>query len=175
MSINYARGDATKPNGSGPRLILHCANDAGLWGKGFVLALSKRWPFAEEAYRAWAAMEKSNICESIKPEWIDRVCTTGPLQLGEVQLVLVAPKLWIANLIGQHGIEMWPDNRPPIRYDAIQHGLQKVYRYVQIHSASVHMPRMGSGLAGGNWSAVEKLVQVELATKGVSVTVYDLP
>lgn len=171
--INYVKGDATLPKVEGAKIIVHCCNDVGAWGRGFVLALSKRWPFAEEAYRTWFAGWKS---EAGPPkEWEGRVDVTGPLQLGEVQLVIVGPRLLVANLIGQHGIEMWPDNRPPIRYDAIQHGLQKVYRYTQIHSASVHMPRMGSGLAGGRWDAVEKLVDKELALKGVSVTVYDLP
>jgi hypothetical protein len=34
---------------------------------------------------------------------------------------------------------------------------------------------MGSGLAGGNWTAIEQMVQAELASKGVAATVYDLP
>ncbi len=37
------------------------------------------------------------------------------------------------------------------------------------------MPRMGAGLAGGNWVAIEKLIRHELSDKGISVTVYDLP
>ena len=39
--------------------------------------------------------------------------------------------------------------------------------------ASVHMPRIGCGLAGGKWSRIEPLVTERLVNKGVAVTVYD--
>lgn len=166
--ISYKTGDATMPQGSGPKVIVHCCNDIGAWGRGFVVALSKRWPLAESAYRQWF--------ENGKPVTSDQIDTSGPFKLGETQFVLVGPKLWVANIIGQHRIDMGPNNRPPIRYEAIQAGLKKVYRHAQIHSGmTVHMPRMGAGLAGGRWDAVEKLVMAELATKGIHVTIYDLP
>jgi hypothetical protein len=41
--------------------------------------------------------------------------------------------------------------------------------------ASVHMPRIGCGLAGGEWPKVEMLVKYFLTDRGISVTVYDLP
>lgn len=41
---NYLTGDATAPGGTGTRIIAHVCNDIGHWGKGFVLAISKRWP-----------------------------------------------------------------------------------------------------------------------------------
>jgi hypothetical protein len=41
--------------------------------------------------------------------------------------------------------------------------------------ASVHMPRIGCGLAGGDWEVVGKIVEEELANTGVPVTVYDFP
>lgn len=163
--IQTVRGDATLPQGDGPRIIVHNVNDAGLWGAGFVLALSKRWPAAEEAYRAWFKGEEFNPKSKVE--------TSGKLVLGEVQLVRVGPRIWVVNLVGQHGVGMGPDNRSPIRYNAIQDGLKKIYRYALTHQASIHMPKMGSGLARGNWAAVENLVKVELATKGISVTVYE--
>lgn len=162
MPIRYIKGDATMPQGDGPKVITHCCNDIGAWGAGFVLALSKAWPKAEEAYKAWSQEDK-------------QVEVTGDRKLGEVQFVLVGPKLWVANLIGQTGVGVADDGRPPIRYDAIREGLVKVNRFAKIHEATVHMPRMGSGLAGGNWTAIEQTVKAELVNKGVQVTVYDLP
>jgi hypothetical protein len=41
--------------------------------------------------------------------------------------------------------------------------------------ASVHMPRIGSGQAGGNWDIIEELVDHHLCAQGIRVTVYDLP
>ncbi|RAJ47078.1 hypothetical protein K353_00279 [Kitasatospora sp. SolWspMP-SS2h] len=40
--------------------------------------------------------------------------------------------------------------------------------------ASVHMPRIGCGLAGGRWERIEPLVTDRLTARGVPVTVYDL-
>ncbi|MGW5336775.1 hypothetical protein [Streptomyces bauhiniae] len=39
--------------------------------------------------------------------------------------------------------------------------------------ASVHTPRIGCGLAGGEWPLVEPLVAGRLAGRGIPVTVYD--
>ena len=42
------------------------------------------------------------------------------------------------------------------------------------HKASVHMPRIGCGLAGGKWELIEQIIKEELITKEIAVTVYDL-
>ena len=41
--------------------------------------------------------------------------------------------------------------------------------------ASVHMPRIGCGLAGGNWDQIEPLLEEHLAMAGFDVRMYDLP
>lgn len=35
------------------------------------------------------------------------------------------------------------------------------------------MPRIGCGLAGGQWEEIEPLIVSQLIEKGVAVTVYD--
>ena len=44
LNINYVIGDATQPIGDGAKIIVHVCNDIGGWGRGFVLALTKKWP-----------------------------------------------------------------------------------------------------------------------------------
>ena len=39
--------------------------------------------------------------------------------------------------------------------------------------ASVHMPRIGCGLAGGKWENIEPLILVQLSERDVEVWVYD--
>jgi hypothetical protein len=39
--------------------------------------------------------------------------------------------------------------------------------------ASVHMPRIGCGLAGSKWTRIEPLIEQYLCGRGVTVTVYD--
>lgn len=153
--IEYVRGDATTPLGKGPKVIAHVCNDTGGWGKGFVLALSRRWPEPEAAFRRWYRGRAGN-----------------DFGLGAVQVVRVGERLWVANMVGQHGIRAGSKG-VPVRYDAIGTALGTVaVRAVEL-GASVHMPRIGCGLAGGKWGRVEPLVAGRLVAAGVAVTVYD--
>lgn len=153
--IVYLRGDATCPQAKGPRLICHICNDIGGWGKGFVLALSKRWKQPESEYRNWYSERR------------DR-----GFALGAVQFVQVESTIWVANMIGQHGIKTGSSG-PPIRYEAVGECLRKVAEKALELGASVHMPRIGCGLAGGRWEKIESLITQELLLSDIAVTVYD--
>lgn len=61
----------------------------------------------------------------------------------------------------------------PVRYEAIGSALEAVADRAAGLGASVHMPRIGCGLAGGKWSRVEPLVEKRLTGRGIPVTVYD--
>jgi O-acetyl-ADP-ribose deacetylase (regulator of RNase III) len=153
-NINYTKGDATKPNAPGNKIIVHICNDVGGWGKGFVLAISKSWPEPEKAYREWFK-SKTNFA------------------LGEVQFVKVEDDLWIANLVGQHKMNKDEAGNAPIRYEAVENGLEKVAMFAKEINASAHMPRIGCGLAGGTWDKIEPLIIKTLCIANLSVTVYD--
>ena len=160
--IKYIKGDATSPSGDGRKIIAHVCNDIGGWGRGFVLSLSQRFPTAEHAYRRWAQ-------EDVPP---GQAGSALPFKLGEVQLVKVddVSEIYVANMIGQHGI--FPDGGvPPIRYDSLEKCLRVVRACARVLNASVHMPRIGCGLAGGKWSEVEPII--ERALEGVETYVYD--
>jgi len=79
----------------------------------------------------------------------------------------------VASIVAQRGYA--PTARPKIRYNALRLGLQEVARLAKENGASVHMPRIGTGLAGGSWEIVEELVWDTLGKAGLHVTVYDLP
>ena len=153
--IRYLKGDATRPQAKGNRIVAHVCNDLGGWGKGFVLAVSKRWPGPEAAYRACHRDRAAN-----------------DFGLGAVGIVPVEPYIWVANMVAQRGMKTG-SNGPPIRYEALRECLGKLAREAERLGASVHMPRIGCGLAGGRWEMVEPLILDELAAKGIGVTVYD--
>jgi O-acetyl-ADP-ribose deacetylase (regulator of RNase III) len=164
--LKYLVGDATRPVGGGEKIITHCCNDLGRWGSGFVVPLGRLYPSAKFAYHRW--------CEGLDdPSY----SATGLMGLGEIQFVQVEPHLWVVNIIGQHGvIDRTPAGEgPPIRYEAIRQGFAKLRGFATLRSASVHMPRMGAGLAGGQWEEIEKLINAELLSGGLDVFVYDLP
>ena len=157
MGIRYVAGDATQPEGEGTKVIVHVCNDIGAWGAGFVKALSKRWLEPERQYREW---------------YQDR--TPNRLPLGMWKLVRVEDDVYVANLIGQEGIRTSKDGTPPVRYGAIRHGLESLGEYCRRQGWSIHMPRIGCGLAGGQWSEIEPIINETLIAREVPVTVYDL-
>jgi O-acetyl-ADP-ribose deacetylase (regulator of RNase III) len=159
MNIKYVIGDATRPIGEGEKLILHIVNDKNKWGAGFVLSLSKRWDAPEKVYRA----EKNYV-------------------LGNVQIVQVEDDITVINMIAQHGLRSVniysnpidmniSTSIPPIRYDALKTCLEKVNKYAIQTGATIHAPRFGAGLSGGNWNIIEQIIKETLT---VDVTIYDL-
>ena len=150
--ITYVTGDATDPVGAGTKIIAHVCNDYGGWGAGFVKAVSRRWPEPEASYR-------------------NHYRTYG-LDLGDVQYIPVADSLWVANMVAQHGYGI---REPAIRYGTLRECLYRLGTFALHRGASVHMPRIGCGLAGGQWSEVEPIIQDELCARDIPVTVYDLP
>lgn len=152
--IQYVRGDATTPIGNDKRIIVHICNDIGGWGKGFVMALSKKWKTPEKQYREWFKSKEN-------------------FELGEVQFIAVEENIWVANMIAQHKINRDEKGEAPIRYESVKEVLTKVSDFAREKQASVHMPRIGCGLAGGKWECIEPIILETLSEKDVEVTVYD--
>ena len=164
--VNYVKGDATAPQGEGSKIICHVVNDIGRWGAGFSGAVSRRYVRPEAEFRK------------------------GALLLGDIQMVSVAVasplswtggalnnRLWVCNMCAQHGVRYPREIRTkpaPLDYQALTVCLRKVAEAAMLTTSSVHMPRIGCGLAGGQWDLVEALIKRELTGLGVSVTVYDL-
>jgi hypothetical protein len=90
-----------------------------------------------------------------------------------VQVVQVARDTWVANLVGQRGTRTARSTGVPVRYEAIDTALARLADPVLALNASVHMPRIGCGLAGGRWDRVEPLIANRLTAQGIPVTVYD--
>jgi O-acetyl-ADP-ribose deacetylase (regulator of RNase III) len=154
-TITYLKGDATSPQTKGNKIIGHVCNDIGAWGKGFVMAVSTRWPEPEREFRKWHRERSQNN-----------------FALGEIQVVSVEKYLWIANMIGQKGIKTGSKG-VPIRYEAIELCLEKLAQEARSKEASVHLPRIGCGLAGGTWEKIEPLIAKTLLAQGIPVFVYD--
>jgi len=155
--LNYVTGDATQPQGEGLKFIVHICNDAGLWGRGFVLALSRRWSEPESAYREWHARREG-------------------FGLGNIQPIKVDDNTIVINMVAQHGVigrQIGRDPGPPIRYCELKQCLRRVTELAKAMDASVHMPRIGAGLAGGDWDVIEDIIKETLVEGGIVTTVYD--
>lgn len=142
--ITHVQGDATLPMlQPGRNVIVHCVNDIGVWGAGFVVPLGRRYPAARAAYMR-----------------------LGAYQLGSIQLVNVSgveDHLYVCNLFGQRGVAS-PLNPTPIRYEAFEDGFATLEEKLQEMGGpwTIHMPKMGAGLAGGKWDVVEALIESQI-------------
>jgi O-acetyl-ADP-ribose deacetylase (regulator of RNase III) len=181
MPIHYRRGDATAPQGAGTKLIIHICNDQAGWGAGFVVAISKRWPQPEANYRLWAKLRSlsGGQCQDDKEGSV--VSTTGDFALGQVQLVQVGPDIYVINMIAQSGYvrrkkgppqEASGEESPPIRYEALRECLARVHHFARTLDATLHAPRIGTGLAGGTWDRIEPILRESLGDRDVYI--YDL-
>lgn len=176
-TIRYVKGDATLPIFiynqqtnitdtaiSEIRCIIHICNDINRWGKGFVVCLGDRYPEAKMTY-----------LKSVKQ--------TGYHDLGTITHVKIDNTLMVINMVAQKGITKDRGGIPPIRYVALKECLiktrnmletiqaqedllldsQNTYNKVKI---SIHMPKIGCGLAGGDWDVIKELITSELVIIG---------
>lgn len=157
LSITYLRGDATSMRGPGKKLLVQLVNDDALtWGGGgFAAAVRRKWPLAQKAFTQRVTEERT------------------ALRLSNVIVYDVEPDITLASVIAQRGYGI--SARPRIRYGALREALMKVRALARSAGAAVHMPRIGTGLAGGAWPVVEEIVREVLVGAGVHVFVYDLP
>lgn len=155
--IKYVRGDATAPRADGNyRIITHIVNNqTPNWGGMFAGAVKRKFPAAQTDFQDWAIKERSN------------------LGLGNIHFVEVAHSLGVVTMISQQGYGN--SKKPRLRYAALKVCLDKLATFANTKQASIHMPRIGSGQAGGDWRIIEELIEDSLCNRSIKVYVYDLP
>jgi Zn-dependent peptidase ImmA (M78 family)/O-acetyl-ADP-ribose deacetylase (regulator of RNase III) len=154
--IKYVTGDALSPRGPGTKILCQLVNDrAKKWGGGVARKSAKIFPAAEASFSAWI--------EQIPNEH----------RLGAVHEYVISPDLILASIVGQSGFGS--GTTPRIRYAAVETALRRIASLATDIGASVHMPKIGTGAAGGQWTTVEDIVEQVLVKSGLQVSVYDLP
>lgn len=151
MSINYIKGDVTNVNYKNKNiLIIHICNNINKWGRGFVLSLSNKWPITKEKYHL---MNK---------------------KLGETDFIKINNNLIVCNMIAQNGI----NNRYSkfirrVDYDSLILCLKNVNEYALENNMEIHMPKIGTGLGGGDWNIIEEIIINTINSK-INIYVYEL-
>src|SRR5439155_22697927 len=85
-AVSYLTGDAASPRGPGKKVIVQLVNDKALtWGRGFAVAVRKKWPEAQRAFSDWALTHK------------------GEFRLGGVHFTKLDSNVELASLVAQHG------------------------------------------------------------------------
>jgi len=156
LSITSIRGSALEPRRTGPQIIAHIVNDkTPNWGAGFARAVRNKYPSVQKDFKEWAVMNPDKF------------------SLGNTKTSIASDELYIVNMIAQHGYG--ESVKPRIRYAALRDCLHQLNKITLSKGASVHMPRIGTGYAGGNWSYILELIDEILVRNGINVTIYTLP
>ena len=156
LPIRLLHGNVLEPRNGGKKIICQLVNDKAIkWGGGVARKIAKRFPDAEEAYT----------------EQVMRISQRN--RLGRVIFSETSEDLTIASLIGQEGFG--PSLFPRIRYAALQICLEQVAGHAASIGASIHMPKIGTGSARGDWSTIEEMLDDVMVRAGLFVTVYDVP
>ena len=152
--IRTVSGDATLPQGEGNKLIVQVVNSSAAVGSGFGKAISDRYPDAKKRLRNWKKDGKD-------------------FTLGKTQTFRVTSDIWICQILAQKGLHP-TKTEIPLKYWALRECLMDLEGEANDLNATVHMPPIGAGQAGGDWKVIEGMIHSELASKGIDVTVYFL-
>ena len=154
--VRIVHGDVLRPLGEERKIICQLVNDkATKWGGGIARKMARRFPEAEKCFsKAVIGLPRKE-------------------RLGEVIFSPADDRTVIASLIAQEGFGQ--SLFPRIRYAALAECFKRVTRHASETTASIHMPKIGTGAAGGDWSTIEEMLDDVMVRADLSVTVYELP
>ena len=154
--VKFVHGDVLDPRGQGLKILCQVVNDrAAKWGGGVARQAAKKFPDAEMDF-------------SLKIRSVPR-----SERLGAAVFTRGDEDIVIASLVAQDGYGQ--SKSPRIRYAALELCLATVTARAINDGASVHMPRIGMGEAGGDWSIIAEMIENTMVRAGLPVIIYDLP
>jgi O-acetyl-ADP-ribose deacetylase (regulator of RNase III) len=132
-------------------VIAHGVNCRGAFGAGLAAQIARRFP---EVRRAYLRKHRGE-------GW----------HLGEAQYVLTAGGLVVVNMAIQ---DRYGRGGPHVDYHALQRALGHTLGFCQARGAGLALPRIGCGLAGGDWATVKRIIGESVEGWDVEVEVYSL-
>ncbi|WP_407497029.1 ImmA/IrrE family metallo-endopeptidase [Pseudooceanicola sp. MF1-13] len=152
----YVYGNILEPKNGGSKIICQLVNDKAIkWGGGVARKFGRKYPDAEAQF--------SREIMSVPQDQ----------RLGETIFAQADVEIQIASIVAQEGFG--PSLFPRIRYSALEKGLARVADRALEQNASIHMPRIGTGAAGGDWDTVQEMIDDVMIRAGLTVTIYDPP
>lgn len=137
-------------------LIAHGVNCRGAFGSGVAGQMKRIFPGAYTAY-----IEKYQ-----KEGW----------KLGDVQIIEIAPNTFplIANCATQFGYGYADGQTVFADYPAIERVMEVLEYYCSTRKYSLAIPRIGAGLAGGDWETINQIIKDVFDKSPVTLEVYTL-
>lgn len=154
--LTFVKGDVLDAIISGNVVIPHIINDKARswWKKGFAGQLLKKWPILHEDFHSWITEDPLN------------------LKLGHSKVCQVKPEIFVNSMVAQRGYGY--SNTSRVNYEALEKCFQQLCLFCKEKRATVHMPRIGTGEAGGSWEIISELLEETICKNKIPVTVYCL-
>lgn len=144
--VKYKKGDLLNAD---EFVIAHGCNCVGGFGSGVAGQIAQKWPDVRSAY----------LRQHNSYGW----------KLGQVQYVDIGDHI-ITNCGTQQ--KYVPRGICHADYGAIQNCMVKIKTYCKSHGFSLAIPKIGAGLAGGDWNEIEDILTEVF--HDYDVTVYEL-
>jgi O-acetyl-ADP-ribose deacetylase (regulator of RNase III) len=145
--INYVKGDLFK---APEKILAHGCNCSGGYGSGVAAGMAK-----------WHKLAKN--------QYLSKYDSEEGWELGDVQFVTSGDKI-IANCATQDGY--MPRGICHADYPAIRKTMELVKDFAKANGYDVAIPKIGAGLAGGDWTIIEGILKDVFVD--YDVTVYCL-
>ncbi len=149
--LKYVKGDLFQVKSG---IIAHSVNCRGTFGRGVAGQIARLYP-------------------DVRTHYLKKYDEKG-WNLGEVQFILMLnneSEFIFANVAGQDDYGTY---KVQVDYEALEDGLATVFTFAEEMCLPVAMPKIGCGLAGGDWERVERIITSLLMEYDVDVTVYEL-
>lgn len=151
--------------------IIHGCNAQGKMGSGIALSIRKKWPEVYEAYeRQYRKGHTHHLTGKHVPE----------LELGTNIAVKVSPEIVVINAITQRyyrGHQMASSNvQQFVDYVAIAscfHDILRIKQEFSYISPTLHFPKIGAGLANGNWDIIVRLIEYNLRSMNKTLWILE--
>jgi O-acetyl-ADP-ribose deacetylase (regulator of RNase III) len=153
--LYYAKGDATNPS-FGPSMVAHIVNDQGGWGAGFTGSITRTYGTApmehyKRVHRSQASVGiRHGFCSIWRGSFVQ-----------------------IMHMWAQRGY-ISTDNPHPLNMDDLDRCLNILFAQAKERELSVHMPKIGAGLGGGDWNEISAMIEKHRLHNEVPTFIYSL-
>ena len=133
-------------------VIAHGVNCQGVMGSGVAKAVRAKYPHVYEAYRSRCLFtEGKGLLGQV--QLLDSVQTDGTRTCPPDDLLLVA------NCFTQ---DRYGTDKRYVNYEAIAQCFATLNKRVpNMYGCPLHIPKIGAGLAGGDWNVIEAIINSE--------------
>lgn len=150
--IEYIKGDIIKALENGDiDAFSHGCNCQGGFGSGIAGQIAKKWPHVKDSYHSLHQI--------------------GEVKLGFFQPVSLKEKgKWIINCGTQDNY--LPRGIDHVDYEAVKKVMAWTLSFSRSRGLKVGIPKIGAGLAGGNWDRISTIIEEIFDDYPIRVYVY---